>query len=418
MTTTITDQPASTRGKVVTWNVRALDAQSGQVVVEKIDAATLDDVKGLLALRSLTLLDAKPPARGLNMEIPGFKKRVKADDLAVFARMFATMIAAGMTLLRALTVITRQTENPTLQAALETVTGSVQSGKALSASLAEHPTVFPPLMINMVRAGEVGGFLDVAMRQIAESAEADVKLRSEIKSASTYPIVVMCMGFIGMIIMLIFIVPVFASMFEDLGGTLPLPTQIVMTISDVLKVGTLPAIPLIAGCVWWWRRHKHTEAIRTRMDPIKLRLPVFGPLISKIAVARFARNLSVMLSSGVNMLEALSVVGETAGNTVMRDAVNNAAEHVRHGKQLSEHIGDGGVFPEMLVQMIAVGEESGATDEMLLRIAAFYEQQVEATTKRLAALLEPLLIASMGILFGGLIVSMYLPMFQIYDLIQ
>lgn len=420
--TTTTARPLASQvsgvTKVSAWNVRALDTRSGQVVVEKMDAATVDDVKGMLALRNLTLLDAKPQGRGWDMEIPGLKKRVKPDDLAVFSRMFATMIAAGMPLLRALTVITKQTDNPTLRDVLEKVTASVQGGKSLSASLREHPTTFPPLMINMVMAGEVGGFLDTALRQVAESTEADVKLRSEIKSASTYPIVVVCMGVIGAIAMLIFIVPVFADMFTDLGGTLPLPTRIVMGLSDVVKVVALPAVPVIAAFVWWWRRNKHTEAVRSRVDPLVLRLPVFGLLAKKIAIARFCRNLSVMLSSGVNMLEALSVVGETAGNVVLRDVVNAASDQVRQGKQLSEHLGDGGVFPDMIVQMVAVGEESGATDEMLARIAEFYDQQVEATTKRLASLLEPILIVGMGILLGGLIVAMYLPTFQVFNLIQ
>lgn len=418
--TTTRPRPSSVSGvtKVSQWTVRALDARTGQVVVEKLDAATVDDVKGMLALRSLTLLDAKPQGRGLDMEIPGLKKRVKPDDLAVFSRMFATMIAAGMPLLRALTVITKQTDNASLREVLEKVTASVKGGKSLSSALREHPTTFPPLMINMVKAGEVGGFLDTALRQVAESTEADVKLRSEIKAASTYPIVVMSMGVLGAIAMLIFIVPVFADMFTDLGGTLPLPTRIVMGMSEVVKVAALPSIPLIMLFVWWWRKNKHTEAVRTRLDPLILKLPVFGPLAKKIAIGRFCRNLSVMLSSGVNMLEALSVVGETSGNVVLRDVVKSASEHVRQGKQLSEHLGDGGVFPDMIVQMVAVGEESGATDEMLARIAEFYDQQVESTTKRLASLLEPLLIVGMGIMLGGLIVAMYLPTFQVFNLIQ
>lgn len=418
-TATVTHpSPATGSGKVSQWTVRALDARTGDVVVEKLDAIGVEDIKGMLTLRNLTFLDAKPAGRGLQMEIPGLKKRVKAEDLAVFSRMFATMIASGMPLLRALTVITRQTENPTLKDVLDKVTASVQGGRALSTAMAEHPTTFPPLMVNMVRAGEVGGFLDTALRQIAESTEADVKLRSEIKSASTYPLVTLILGLVGGIAMLVFIVPIFASMFTDLGGTLPLPTRIVMGMADFAKIAVVPAIPLTALFVWWWRRNKHTEAVRSRVDPIILKIKVFGPLAKKIALARFCRNLSVMISSGVNLLEALSVVGETCGNVVLRDTVNRAAEHVRQGKQLSAHLGDGGVFPDMVVQMVAVGEESGATDEMLMRISEFYDQQVEATTKRLSSLLEPLLVVFMGVFLGGLIVAMYLPTFAVFDLIQ
>ena len=401
---------------VTTYTVRSLDPHTGQVVTEKVDAQTEAEVRTGLVSRGLTPLNVK--AKGWDTEIPGMKKKIKTEDLAVFARMFATMISAGMPMLRALTVITKQTENDTLKTKLERVTASVQGGKALSTSLEEHPETFPPLMVSMVRSGEVGGFLDTALHQVAESTEADVRLRSEIKSASTYPIVVMVMGVVGAIAMLIFIVPVFAGMFTDMGGTLPLPTRIVMGISDVIKVIALPMIPVIIIFNIWWSRNKNTAKVRERLDPIKLKLPVFGPLIRKIAIARFARNLSVMLSSGVQILQALSVVGETAGNTVIRNAVDNAAVHVRQGEQLSEHLGDGGVFPDMIVQMIAVGEESGATDNMLAKIAEFYDQQVESTTKKLASLLEPILIVGMGIMLGGLIVAMYLPTFQIFDLIQ
>ena len=403
---------------VTTYTARALDPRTGQVITEKVDAQTESEVRSGLVLRGLTPLDVKGKAKGLDMEIPGMKKKIKPGDLAVFTRMFATMIAAGMPMLRALTVITKQTENTSLKEILEKVTASVQGGKSLSISLEEHPTTFPPLMVNMVRSGEVGGFLDIALRQVAESTEADVKLRSEIKSAATYPVVVLIMGVVAAIAMLLFIIPVFAGMFQDLGGTLPLPTRIVMGISDVLKVIALPSIPVIVGFNIWWSKNKNTPKVREFLDPVKLKLPVFGPLVRKIAIARFARNLSVMLSSGVQILEALSVVGETAGNTAVRDAVDNAAAHVKQGKQLSDHLGDGGVFPEMTVQMIAVGEESGATDDMLAKIAEFYDQQVEATTKKLASLLEPLLIVAMGIMLGGLIVAMYLPTFQIFNLIQ
>lgn len=418
-TTAATRRTSGARNRApATFTARALDPKTGKVTVEKVDATDESEVRAGLEMRGLTPLAVKAAGRGWDMEIPGMTKRVKPDDLAVFARMFATMISAGMNVLRALTVLTHQTENPTLAATLEKVTASVQGGKPLSGALAEHPRVFPPLMVSMVHAGEVGGFLETAMREVAESTEADVHLRAEIKSASTYPAVVSVMGVLGAIGMLLFIVPVFTSMFADLGGELPLPTRIAVGLSDVLKVVTLPAIPVIVALVVWWRRNKNTERVRRVVDPVKLRLPVFGPLIRKLAIVRFARNLSVMLSSGVQMLSALDVVSETAGNTVVRDAVRAAAEHVKHGQRLSDHLGDGGVFPDMIVQMVSVGEESGAVSEMLAKIAQFYDQQIESTTKRLASLLEPILIVGMGAMLGGLIVAMYLPTFEVFNLIQ
>jgi type IV pilus assembly protein PilC len=403
---------------MTTYMVRSLDARSGSITEEKIEGASEEDARAIVTRRGLTPLTVKTPGRGLSMEIPGMAKRIKQADLAVFARMLATMIAAGMPMLRALSVLTNQTENQALKTIMKKVTESVQGGHQLSAALAEHPETFPPLMINMVRSGEVGGFLDDALRQVAESTEADVELRSKIKSASTYPIVVICMGVVAAIGMLLFIVPVFSNMFKNLGGELPLATRVVVMIASVVKVGILPVV--VVGIVFtiWWRKNKNTEAVRSRLDPIMLRLPIFGPLVRKIAIARFARNLSVMLSSGVQILAALAVVGETAGNTVIREAVAHAAEHVKQGKKLSDHLGDGGVFPDMIVQMVAVGEEVGATDTMLEKIAEFYDHEVKATTDKLASLLEPFLIVAMGIMLGGLIVAMYLPTFKIFELIK
>ena len=401
-----------------TFTARILDPHTGLVSVKKVDGESAVDVREALVRQGLTPLAVQGKARGLSMEIPGMTRRVKAEDLAVFSRMFATMIGAGMPVVRSLTVMTNQTENPTLKLVLEKVTQSVQGGKPLSAALGEHPETFPPLMVNLIRAGEVGGFLDVALVQVADSTEADVRLRSEIKSASAYPLFTLVLGLLGSAAMLIFIVPVFASMFTSLGGELPLVTRIVMGLSNIMKVISVPLIPVaIAGSVWW-SKNKNTDAVRRRVDPLKLRLPVFGPLVMKIAVARFARNLSVMLTSGVPILEALSVVSGTAGNVVVQNAVADVAERVKQGAQMSEHLGDSGVFPEMVVSMIAVGEESGATDTMLSKIAEFYDEQVESTTKKLASLIEPLLIVTVGSIFGFLIVAMYMPTFQIFNLIK
>jgi type IV pilus assembly protein PilC len=226
------------------------------------------------------------------------------------------------------------------------------------------------------------------------------------------------MGVAAAVAMLIWILPVFAGMFTSLGGTLPLLTRMVMKLADVVKVGIVPAVVLGVAFSFWWRKNKHLPAVANRVDPIKLRLPVFGPLIKKIAIGRFARNLSVMQKAGVPILQALSVVGVTSGNAVITAVVDRAADHVRQGAQLSDHLGDGGVFPDMVVQMVAVGEESGSTDTMLAKVADFYDQQVSSTTKKLGKLVEPFLIVFMGLVLGTLIVAMYLPMFQIFDLIK
>lgn len=418
MSTATTSTGATTARKVRAYTVRAVDPKTGQVITEKIDATSEEQARAAMSLRGLTALAVKAKGTGLNTEIPALAKRVKAEDLAVFARMFSVMLDAGVPMLQTMDAITRNTENPTLKGILERVTASVQAGSSLSQSLAEHPNTFPPLMINMVRAGEVGGFLDHAMRQIAESTEADVKLRSEIKSAATYPVVVLIMGVVAAVGMLLFIVPVFANMFQDLGGELPWPTRILVDTSNVLKVAALPAVPVGIAAVIWWRRNKHTVRVRRVVDPWRLKLPVFGPLVTKIAIGRFARNLSVMLSSGVQMLSALEVVGETAGNFVISDVVATSAEHVKQGEALSAHLGDNGAFPDMVVAMIRTGEESGSVDTMLAKIADFYDDQVSATTKKLASLIEPLLIAFIGVMVGSMIIAMYMPIFKVFDLIQ
>jgi type IV pilus assembly protein PilC len=401
-----------------TFTTRTLDPRTGIVSERKVEGGSADEVRASLTLQGLTPLDVRAKAGGLSMEIPGMAKRVKPEDLAVFARMFATLMSASMPVVRSLTILTKQTENPTLAGVLGKVTTSVQGGKSVSVSLAEHPATFPPLMINLIKAGEVGGFLEEALVQVANSLEADARLRSEIKGASTYPIVVMCMGVVGAAAMLIWIVPVFATMFSSLGGTLPLLTRIVMRLSDVIKVVALPGVVVGVAFSFWWRKNKNSMAVRSRLDPVKLRLPVFGILMKKIAIGRFARNLSVMQKAGVPILEALSVVGATAGNTVIEGVVTDAAAHVRQGAQLSEHLGDGGVFPDMVVQMVSVGEESGSTDAMLAKVADFYDEQVRATTQKLEKLLEPFLIVFIGLIIGTIIVAIYLPTFQIMNLVK
>jgi len=403
---------------VTTYTTRALDPRTGAVTVKKIDGQSEQDVRAELALQGLTPLTVTAAPRGLSLEIPGMAKRIKSEDLTVFTRMFATLVSAAMPVVRSLTILTKQTQNPTLAAVLDKVTVAVQAGKPVSTALAEHPEVFPPLMVNLIRAGEVGGFLEDALVQVADTMEADAELRSEIKGAATYPVVVICMGIGAAVAMLIWILPVFAGMFTSLGGTLPLLTRMVMQLADVVKVGIIPAIVLGVAFSVWWRKNKHLPAVANRIDPIKLRLPVFGPLIKKIAIGRFARNLSVMQKAGVPILQALSVVGVTSGNAVITAVVDRAADYVRQGAQLSDHLGDGGVFPDMVVQMVAVGEESGSTDTMLAKVADFYDQQVSSTTKKLGKLVEPFLIVFMGLVLGTLIVAMYLPMFQIFDLIK
>jgi type IV pilus assembly protein PilC len=356
---------------------------------------------------------------GMKREIKlGGKKKVKLKDLAIFARQFATMINSGLSLLRALNILTEQTENPTLRAVLAEVRNDVETGNSLSSAMAKHPTVFPPLMVNMTKAGEVGGFLDSVLLQVATNYEAEVRLRGKVKSAMTYPIVVFVMAILMCSVMLIFIVPVFAKMFEDLGSTLPFPTRVLVFLSGILRK-TAPLI-LVGLVVLWqvWKRVKLKEGVRNVVDPFKLKLPVFGPLFQKIALARFARNLGTMLKSGVPILQSLDIVSDTTGNVVLARAVRDVQESVRTGESISGPLTEHSVFPAMVVQMMAVGEDTGALDVMLMKIGEFYDQEVEATTESLTALIEPLMIAFLGVVVGGMIVALYMPIFKVFDLIE
>jgi type IV pilus assembly protein PilC len=301
---------------------------------------------------------------------------------------------------------------------LSQVRNDVETGNPLSASLAQHPAIFPPLMINMVRAGEVGGFLDGVLLQIAENYEAEVKLKGKIKSAMTYPVVVFVMAILAVTGMLLFIVPVFAKMFEGLGAPLPLPTRILVVLSEIVKVGFPFMVVGLFVFMFVWRKVKHKPQVANVIDPLKLKMPVFGPLMQKIALSRFTRNFGTMLHAGVPILQSLDIVADTSGNVVVARAVRDVQESVRNGESLTAPLSQHSVFPPMVVQMMSVGEDTGQMDEMLHKISEFYDQEVEATTEALTSLIEPLMIAFLGGIVGAMIIAMYMPIFKVFDLIQ
>jgi type IV pilus assembly protein PilC len=386
----------------------------GKVVSGRLEAASESAAVSRLRTMAIAPIEVHPSAAGtgLQMEINiGFlEKNVKLKDLAVMSRQMATMVGSGLSLLRALTILADQTENKKLKTSLTQVRAQVESGSSLSESLLRQPTIYPPLMIHLIRAGETGGFLDQALESVANTFEKDVKLRNTIKSAMTYPVVVLAMALLGVVAMLIFIVPVFEQMFTNLGGELPLPTNMVW-IAPLLLVG-------IVVFAVWWRKNKHLPKVRKVVDTWKLKLPVFGELFRKIAIARFARNFSTMTRSGVPILQSLAIVGETSGNWVIEEAMHKVQESVRIGRSVAAPLMDEPVFPSMVSQMVAVGEDSGSMETMLAKIADFYDDEVQSTTEQLTALIEPLLIAVLGVVIGGMIVALYLPMFSIFDQIK
>jgi type IV pilus assembly protein PilC len=393
--------------------------RKGQLVNGKLEAASQAALVTKLRGMGYTPVTVRESGGGMNRELKlPWGGGVKLKDLAVMSRQFATMIGSGLSLLRALNILADQTENPALAKALDDVRSGVEAGQSLSMAMARHPRVFPPLMLNMTRAGEVGGFLDAVLLQIAENFEAEVKLRSKIKSAMTYPVVVFVIAILAVVGMLLFIVPVFAKMFADLGGTLPAPTRVLVWLSDALRIGALPLLVLGIATSVVWGRVKDQDRVRQVVDPLKLKVPVFGPLFQKIAISRFTRNLGTMVRSGVPILQSLEIVGATAGNVVLSNAARDIEESVRRGESLSAPLMQHAVFPPMVVQMLAVGEDTGALDTMLHKVSDFYDQEVEATAEALTSLIEPLMIAVLGGLIGAMIIALYMPIFSVFDLIK
>lgn len=395
---------------------------AGKVVKGRLEAPSEAAVVGRMRAMGLSPIEITESiaGSGLNRDLNiGFlEKKVGLKDLSVMARQLATMVGSGLSILRALTILAGQTENVKLARALTAIRTQVESGSALSEAFARQGTMFPPIMIHLVRAGEVGGFLDQSLESIASMFEADVKLRQTIKSALTYPVVVLIMAVVAVIAMLIFIVPVFKNMFADLGGELPLPTQILVVLSEnMIWAGPLALVLIVVG-VWWWGKNKYRDEVRSKVDPLRLRLPVFGMLTKKVAIARFARNFSTLTKSGVPILQALAVVADTSGNWVVEQAIRKVQDSVRSGRSIAAPLGEAPVFPPMVVQMIAVGEDSGSLELMLIKIADFYDDEVQSTTEQLTSLIEPLMIGVIGLIIGGMITALYMPMFSIFQYVS
>jgi type IV pilus assembly protein PilC len=353
------------------------------------------------------------------LKIPGLSGRTTLKDLSVFSRQFATMSAAGMSLLRALGVLEDQTEKSSLKKAIGEVRLDVEGGMPLSAAMARHDRVFPTLMVAMVKSGETGGFLDDALERIAGSFEKDAALRGKIKSALTYPVMVLAFSVVMIAAVLIFIVPIFEKMFRDLGGELPLPTQIIVTASStIVWSGPLTVVVVVIFTTIFRSQLRRRPGLRLFVDKVKLKLPVFGPLFTKIAISRFSRNLGTLLSVGIPVMQALSVVGATTGNTVVAAVAQDMQHSVREGRTMSAPLSKHTVFPRMVAQMMEVGEESGQISQMLGKIADFYDREVDDAAEALTAALEPIMVLFMGALIGGMVVCLYLPMFSVYQNIQ
>jgi len=345
--------------------------------------------------------------------------RIKARDKAVFARQFATMINSGLAVLRALSVLEEQTQNPRFRKVIAAVRLDVEAGMPLSDAMAKHPIAFDRLYVAMVRAGETGGALDKTLIRLAVQLEKDDSLRRTIKSAMAYPILIAVFAIMVMFGMILFIIPIFAGMYAELGGQLPLLTRMMMGISSMLTGYWFIIFPLIILFIWGLIRLKKTEKGQATWDRIKLKLPMkVGSVIQKIALARFSRTLATLVSSGVPILQAIEITGKTSGNVVIEEAMGDVRESVRTGETIARPLSRVAVFPPMVTHMISIGEETGALDSMLHKVADFYEDEVDAAVKSLTSIIEPIMMVFVGGMVGVIVISMYLPMFNMMNLVK
>jgi type IV pilus assembly protein PilC len=354
----------------------------------------------------------KPKPKDLFENIKFLQPKVTEKDIVVMTRQFATMIDAGLPLVQCLEILFSQQDNRTFRKILKEIKEDVEEGSTFADALKQHPEVFDNLFVNLVAAGEVGGILDIILNRLAAYIEKAAKLKKKVKGAMTYPIVVMVIAVLVVAVILIFVIPVFESMFADFGKALPVPTQIVVSISDFAKNYILYMIVGVVVFIFGFRRFYKTEKGRALVDKFVLQLPVFGMLIRKVAVAKFTRTLGTMISSGVPILDSLDIVAATAGNMTIEEAIRETRQSISEGRTIAEPLADSEVFPSMVVQMISVGEATGALDTMLGKIADFYDDEVDAAVDALTAMLEPFMMVFLGGTIGGLVVSMYLPVFQ------
>jgi type IV pilus assembly protein PilC len=400
---------------VYVWEGRS---RKGTMERGEISAANEAAVRLALRRQQIQAIKIETKPRDLLQSLKfGRRKKVKEKDIVVFTRQFATMIDAGLPLVQCLEILASQQDNTTLKEILLKVKADVEAGSTFADALRKHPTVFNDLFCNLVTAGETGGILDTILNRLAAYIEKSMNLKKKVKGAMVYPIAVLVIAMVVVIGMLVFVIPVFQKMFADMGGTLPAFTQMVINLSDFMRRYFLIVAAALVALYLLFQRYYKTEKGQERIDDYVLRLPIFGNLIRKVAIAKFTRTLGTMLSSGVPILEGLDIVARTSGNKVIEKAILKTKMSIGEGKTIAEPLGASGVFPPMVVQMISVGESTGALDSMLSKIADFFDDEVDAAVAALTSLLEPLLMVFLGGAIGAIVVAMYLPIFQMASIL-
>ena len=373
----------------------------------------------LAQLKRLRIQNPKVKEKPKDMfeNVSFLQPKVTGKDIVVFTRQMSTMIDAGLPLVQSLQILSKQQENPTFKRALLEIVNDVETGTTLADGMRKHPNCFDPLFANMIEAGEVGGILDTILGRLAEFKEKSMALQKKIKGAMTYPVICLGIAILILAVILIFVIPVFQEMFASMGGALPAPTQLVVDMSEFAKGNFHYIIIAFFFVSFLFKKYYATESGKLKVDGLLLHAPVAGVLIRKVAVAKFTRTLSTMLESGVPILDALQVVAKTAGNKVIEQAVFHVADSIAEGRPIAEPLEESGVFPNMVVQMINVGESVGALDAMLEKIADFYDEEVDQAVENLTAMIEPFMMVFLGGMIGGLVVAMYLPIFTMADAI-
>ena len=393
----------------------------GRVMKGELEAPNSETVFTVLRERRIRPIPSRIREKGKGLEreitIPGFGEKVKAKDVSLFTRQFATMIDAGLPIVQCLDILSEQSESKLLRNTIRTIKQDVEGGATLAESLRKHPKIFDDLYVNMVQAGETGGVLNTILNRIALFIEKANKLKKKVKGAMIYPCSIIAVAVIVVAILLIFVIPVFAELYGSMGKALPAPTQITINISNWFVATWYYALFALVGIIVAIRSYYQTDHGRMNIDRLLLRLPVVGDLLRKVAVARFSQNMSILLSSGVPILDGLAITAKTAGNKVVEKAIIDSRLSISQGRTVADPLRESKIFPPMVCQMVAVGENTGGLDTMLKKVADLYEEEVDDAVANLTALMEPMIMIILGVILGGLVISMYLPIFQLGSLV-
>ncbi len=398
------------------FDYTAKNATSGQILKGQYDAPNRDELIGHLRKNRLILVSLREAPKEISFKLPG--KGIGTRDIVIFTRQFATMINSGLPLVQSLNILAQQTENQKLKDVTRSVVFDVEAGNTLADAFAKHPSAFPALYVNMVAAGEAGGILDTILLRLATFLEKNDKLIRKVKSAMIYPAVIFAVALGAIVILLVFVIPVFQEMFASVGSDLPIPTRIVIGMSDFLQSFWWAILLMVGFGMFAFRRFNATSGGKRRVDRLLLAMPVLGDVLRKSAVSRFTRTLGTLISSGVSILDGLEITAKTAGNTIIQDAIMQSRASIAGGDTIAAPLEKSGVFPPMVISMIAVGEQTGGLDEMLSKIADFYDDEVDVAVGGLLSLMEPMMILFLGVIVGGMIVAMYLPIFGMMNAIQ